>query len=1265
METDKLILREDVLRSVTVPEQEANLKYLERIAQEQAEGAAASATAAGQAQAIAVSARDDADAHRVDAAQSKSDAAASAVQSVAARQAAESARDIASEQATMAEEKGSAQVSLATAQANAAAGSAGDAATSATAAGSAAADASGSASGAAGSATTATSQAATATSQAGIATAQATSAANNAAAAQVARSGAEAARDAALIQIGSAPDEPTGRASVGDGQTYKVQGSGKIAAYEYRRITGAVPGQLVAVYPSKLAYDTVADRQKLKADLLPGKNLFNPADPDVLLGSFVDPTNGSTQANVSYNATGFIPVIGGAAYTVSIKHHIAWYDASKVFISGSSSTDMNKTQSAPAGAAFLRCTVPVANWSTFQVEAGTSSSAFQPYAPTMPAAQLPAGGVDNGKLAAQSVSASRTNFLLPGKNLFNINATDALVGYYVDSTSGGVAANASYNSTGFIPIAAGSTYALSVKHQIAWYDASKAYIAGSPSTDVNKAQTAPAGAAYLRCTVPVANWGSFQVESGGAPTTFESFYLGFGVPGGAPIRLTSPLPTAFVKTTTLADAAVTPGKTSFLQPGKNLFNLNDADVAIGYYVNSTNGNVEANAPYNATGFIPIAGGAIYTLSYKHHIAWYDASKAFISGSPLSDANKTQTAPANAVYLRCTVGTASWATFQVEAGSSQTSYEAYRLQLKTLTVPISADVQDGGVSTAKLMDRAVTVDKASFFQTGKNKFNKDAATIGYFLSATGGLGANSTYDVSDFIAVTPGATYCTAYFRFTCYFDANKTVVAGGDSSAGTTFTPPAGAAYVRVTLAHSMLPTYQVEAGAVATAYESYRYVLKGGAVPIFPDPDTGGGSGSLPPEMVLPPFIYAVEGRECNVYFDNLMVGADSLSFDATSSSDSGQQQNERWTWTPAAPIQSGSISISAVDRRSGGTLTSKAATQRAAAATAGAGLTKKVMVIGDSLVNAGVITQTLLDIATTDAMGVTLLGTRGSGTNKHEGRGGWTVAYYTSAGPTYRRFNVSGVAQLPAINATEYSDGAGTIYRVQEIAITGGAGTVDCSVVSGPSTPAASGTLTKTTANAGDATLSYSATSNVTGNPFWIGGQLNFAQYLSNNSMAMPDWVFIALGINDCFGYTDDTACSSFADSALAQLDALISSIKAAGANVKVGLMIPTPPSADQDSFGAVYRTGQTRDRFKRNILIWARQLLVKYAGQEASRVYIVPSNTALDTVNNMEVGPVLPVNSRSPVTKGRQSNGVHPWTTGYQQIGDALWAFLKWFA
>ena len=65
----------------------------------------------------------------------------------------------------------------------------------------------------------------------------------------IARDQAQAARDAAIVNSPTYPDEPTGRAAVADGAYFKVQGSGKIAAYEYRRLN-SWSSTLVATFPA-------------------------------------------------------------------------------------------------------------------------------------------------------------------------------------------------------------------------------------------------------------------------------------------------------------------------------------------------------------------------------------------------------------------------------------------------------------------------------------------------------------------------------------------------------------------------------------------------------------------------------------------------------------------------------------------------------------------------------------------------------------------------------------------------------------------------------------------------------------------------------------------------------------------------------------------------------------------------------------------------------------------------------------------------------
>ncbi len=107
------------------------------------------------------------------------------------------------------------------------------------------------------------------TAQANISTAQAVISANQAnisysekTAAIAAKVAAEAARDASLIQAGVYVDEPTGRAAVADGEFFKVQGTGDVAAHEYRRVNALTVSTWITSYPSLAAYNAT----KLSAD---------------------------------------------------------------------------------------------------------------------------------------------------------------------------------------------------------------------------------------------------------------------------------------------------------------------------------------------------------------------------------------------------------------------------------------------------------------------------------------------------------------------------------------------------------------------------------------------------------------------------------------------------------------------------------------------------------------------------------------------------------------------------------------------------------------------------------------------------------------------------------------------------------------------------------------------------------------------------------------------------------------------------------------
>jgi lysophospholipase L1-like esterase len=163
--------------------------------------------------------------------------------------------------------------------------------------------------------------------------------------------------------------------------------------------------------------------------------------------------------------------------------------------------------------------------------------------------------------------------------------------------------------------------------------------------------------------------------------------------------------------------------------------------------------------------------------------------------------------------------------------------------------------------------------------------------------------------------------------------------------------------------------------------------------------------------------------------------------------------------------------------------------------------------------------------------------------------------------------------------------------------------------------------------------------------------------------------DFVGIHLGTNDMFGQVGDAGASSRATITANYINTMVNSIKAYNANVKISILLTIPPSANQDAFGKDYSAGETRWRFKRSIDLLVKALISLFAGREAENIHVVPYNVNLDTKNNMSIenefttGTVA-VNSRNSKQIVRQSNGVHPANSGYYQMADVLYYFIKSF-
>jgi hypothetical protein len=155
---------------------------------------------------------------------------------------------------------------------------------------------------------------------------------------------------------------------------------------------------------------------------------------------------------------------------------------------------------------------------------------------------------------------------------------------------------------------------------------------------------------------------------------------------------------------------------------------------------------------------------------------------------------------------------------------------------------------GGTQAAIYLTTAVDTAAADgvvrALPLGKNLFDKARSLAfgqGYIVPSTGAFSASSGYYASDYIRVIPGSTFATlnpltanAIGGF-AFYDGGKNYISGSTTSvaAGGTFTVPANAAFMRLTIAASYLASTMVIYGATApTAFADFAmidtYTLRG-----------------------------------------------------------------------------------------------------------------------------------------------------------------------------------------------------------------------------------------------------------------------------------------------------------------------------------------------------------------------------------------------------------------------------------------------------
>ncbi|HIA9522099.1 TPA: SGNH/GDSL hydrolase family protein [Klebsiella pneumoniae] len=341
-------------------------------------------------------------------------------------------------------------------------------------------------------------------------------------------------------------------------------------------------------------------------------------------------------------------------------------------------------------------------------------------------------------------------------------------GFAVGST-GSLVANAAYFVSDMIPALDGTQYVFAVNvSQLAFYDLQGNFISYVAGATAGTVFTTPARTRYIRFSQTLSTGKSGQMLIKG--TSLPAGYIGAG--------LVDPFS---AKRTALEQAIDISSRANALV--RNLFDKNRANDG---YALSTNGSLTANASYFVTDYIPVLPGQSYILSSGTQVlCFYDPDLSKTSNITVAAAT-TFTVPTGSCYLRfqSTPLSGKESLMVVRGTSLPSSYVGFgaltTAEATAITQSISWGIADGTLAAIR------------------NMFNKDVALDNYALATTGAPYVASGYFVTPFIPVKPNTQYiASSASGVVVYFDINKTKILNTTIAAGTVFTTPSGAVYVR------------------------------------------------------------------------------------------------------------------------------------------------------------------------------------------------------------------------------------------------------------------------------------------------------------------------------------------------------------------------------------------------------------------------------------------------------------------------------------
>ena len=442
------------------------------------------------------------------------------------------------------------------------------------------------------------------------------------------------------------------------------------------------------------------------------------------------------------------------------------------------------------------------------------------------------------------------------------------------------------------------------------------------------------------------------------------------------------------------DGSVGIEKLSFTKNGSNLYNNENATVDT--YLDASSGQTYPAANFITSEFIDITGATSLFIKASRRVVFYNKDKVRLSTysnvSPKYNYTFTSV-PSDTVYIRFDYSNSDLTTYgyqqQVNLGSVELPYEPY-----SHPVIKKEFVESVGLSVEDIADNSITSEKVDFIGLSKNLFDSTTANSGFVNWATGEISSADHLEYFDAIEVEGGQQYIfNKNARMIAYFSATGSYVNGINSPAGNIpITVPTNAKTIVITLEKGQSSGFQFEKGNRVNPYEPYGKRLIGVLAEVA-------GAGTKVSDMTLPDRIYTTIGEQTKIYTKNLLESS-SVTYDESFNSNMTDLKQVDIGLT-ATPTTQNQWTVTANLFKQSDLLLSKN-TQISSRPMRTTKL--KGLFIGDSTINAGVETQQVVDKLRDN---IELVGTRGVGLNRHEGRGGWKFSMYRTNGVYQTKVN------------------------------------------------------------------------------------------------------------------------------------------------------------------------------------------------------------------------------------------------------------------